>query len=280
MEVEAQTRCDFVAKEMLQSKVSVAVDVHSGFGTRDRIWFPYARTRKPFPDLVEVFALKNLLDRTYPNHVYIVEPQSKQYTTHGDLWDHLYDENRKNENAGFFLPADRIGILDLGQEEHEADFFCFGGVQPVDSASAPADPETAYFVFRIPSSRDAFVGGLKVDLPKSKWDLAAPCPGAHGIRLDQPMNLVPFYRAWFRRLQTGPIFPKICAKRDPGARVFCLVLPGNGRFHGLVAPTSLSEMVDFTRREFPQNTNARAPSREASPARTLFSRFPERDGGG
>ncbi len=110
MEIEAQTLCEFVKKEMFQSKVCIALDVHSGFGTRDRIWFPYAKTRKPFPHLVEIFALKNLLDRTYPNHVYIVEPQSKQYTTHGDLWDYLYDDFRKLEGESLFLPL----TLELG----------------------------------------------------------------------------------------------------------------------------------------------------------------------
>lgn len=115
MEVEARAVCEFVQKEMFQSQVSIALDVHSGFGTRDRIWFPYAKTRKPFPNLVEIFALKQLLDRTYPNHVYIVEPQSKQYTTHGDLWDHLYDEHRKFDKETpatkeFFLPL----TLELG----------------------------------------------------------------------------------------------------------------------------------------------------------------------
>ncbi len=104
MEAEAVAICELVRQELFPSKVSIALDVHSGFGTRDRVWFPYARTRKPFPHVTEVFSLKQMLDRTYPNHVYIVEPQSKQYMTHGDIWDYLYDEQRKNENNGFFLP--------------------------------------------------------------------------------------------------------------------------------------------------------------------------------
>lgn len=110
MEVEAQTLVDFVRTKVMPSKLSVALDVHSGFGNLDRVWFPYARTKKPFPHITEVFALKDLLDRTYPNHVYIVEPQSKQYTTHGDLWDYLYDENRRAEGHNFFLPL----TLELG----------------------------------------------------------------------------------------------------------------------------------------------------------------------
>lgn len=110
MEVEAQALCDVVREEIFRSKVAITVDVHSGFGTKDRLWFPYAKTKKPFALLPEMFAFKSLLDRTYPNHVYIVEPQSKQYTTHGDLWDYLYDEQRHQENAGTFIPL----TLELG----------------------------------------------------------------------------------------------------------------------------------------------------------------------
>src|SRR6185437_3162210 len=47
-------------------------------------------------------------------------------------------------------------------------------------------------------------------------------------------------------------FPHRLASAIPGARVHCLDLPGNGRYHDLPAPLKLSEMVDFTRREFHQ----------------------------
>lgn len=104
MEPEAAAVCELVRNELFPAKVSLALDVHSGFGTKDRVWFPYARTKKPFHNLADVFALKLMLDRTYSNHVYIVEPQAKQYMTHGDLWDYLYDEQRKSEKGNFFLP--------------------------------------------------------------------------------------------------------------------------------------------------------------------------------
>lgn len=110
MEPEAQAVCEFVEREIFPAPVSVCLDVHSGFGTVDRLWFPFARTKKPFPNIAEVFALKVLLDRTYPNHIYRVEPQSQQYRTHGDLWDHLYDEHRKRHERGVFLPL----TLELG----------------------------------------------------------------------------------------------------------------------------------------------------------------------
>lgn len=93
MEVEAQALCQFIREWVFPARASIALDVHSGFGTVDRLWFPYAYTRRPFPSLAEAYALERLLDDTLPNHVYVMEPVSRNYTVQGDLWDHLYDEH-------------------------------------------------------------------------------------------------------------------------------------------------------------------------------------------
>lgn len=93
MELEARTLCEVVREWVFPSSRSIVVDVHSGFGTVDRLWFPYAYTRRPFPSLAEAYALKCLLDDTLPNHVYVMEPVSRNYTVQGDLWDFLYDEH-------------------------------------------------------------------------------------------------------------------------------------------------------------------------------------------
>lgn len=95
MEVESQALCDFVRREVLPSRVSIAVDCHSGYGAIDRLWFPYSHTLRPYPDLPEAYALKSLLDNTYPNHVYRMEPTAQGYTIAGDLWDYLYHEHRQ-----------------------------------------------------------------------------------------------------------------------------------------------------------------------------------------
>lgn len=104
MEIESRAVIDFVVREMFPSRLSLAIDVHSGFGSVDRLWFPYAKTRKPPPHLAEIAALKQLFDRSYPNHFYRIEPQAKQYTTHGDLWDYLYDKHMRAAPGGLFLP--------------------------------------------------------------------------------------------------------------------------------------------------------------------------------
>lgn len=92
MEIEARAVIQLVEREMFRSKVSLSVDVHSGFGSVDRFWFPWAKSKSPPPHIEEITALKRLYDRSYPNHFYQIEPQAKSYTTHGDLWDWLYEK--------------------------------------------------------------------------------------------------------------------------------------------------------------------------------------------
>jgi hypothetical protein len=90
MQVESQAVCALVERELLSRQFSIALDCHSGFGLRDRIWFPHAHTATPIAHLADIGALEELYSRTYPNHNYVFEPQSRQYRTHGDLWDYLY----------------------------------------------------------------------------------------------------------------------------------------------------------------------------------------------
>lgn len=90
MEAESAALCEVVAAEMLPRKFSIALDCHSGFGVRDRLWFPFAHTREPIYHLAELYALKRIFREAHSHHPYLIEPQSAQYLAHGDLWDHLY----------------------------------------------------------------------------------------------------------------------------------------------------------------------------------------------
>ncbi|KQW96768.1 zinc carboxypeptidase [Massilia sp. Root418] len=90
MEAESRAVCEVVERELLPRQFSLSLDCHSGFGLRDRIWFPHAHTRTPIAHLPEIAALEELFTASYPHHNYTFEPQSLQYRTHGDLWDHLY----------------------------------------------------------------------------------------------------------------------------------------------------------------------------------------------
>lgn len=90
MEQESAALCRIVEDELLSRPFSLAVDCHSGFGLRDRIWFPFAHTARPIEHLPEIYALCETMDETLLHHRYVIEPQSRQYLAHGDLWDHLY----------------------------------------------------------------------------------------------------------------------------------------------------------------------------------------------
>jgi hypothetical protein len=90
MEAESQAVCQVVEQELLTREFSLAIDCHSGFGLADRIWFPYAHTPLPIEHLAEVHALTAIFEEAYAHHNYLFEPQSRQYLTHGDLWDYLY----------------------------------------------------------------------------------------------------------------------------------------------------------------------------------------------
>ncbi|MDB5815422.1 MAG: carboxypeptidase [Rhodocyclales bacterium] len=90
MEAENLAVCQVVEEELLSRNFSIVVDCHSGFGIHDRVWFPYAHTARPVEHLAEIHALKDIFEKTHPNHRYVFEPQSRQYLAHGDLWDYLY----------------------------------------------------------------------------------------------------------------------------------------------------------------------------------------------
>lgn len=107
MEAESRALCTVVEEFLLCSPMSLSLDLHSGFGLRDRIWFPYAYTKQPIAQLAELFALKELFDHTHPHHPYVIEPQAKHYCAHGDIWDFLHRQQSANQ---LFLPL----TLELG----------------------------------------------------------------------------------------------------------------------------------------------------------------------
>jgi hypothetical protein len=103
MEAESRALCETVRQELLGRPFSLALDCHSGFGMRDRIWFPYAHTRRPFPDLAQLHAFTEIFSQSHGHHPYVFEPQSRQYLAHGDLWDHLHAGARGSRDQ-VFLP--------------------------------------------------------------------------------------------------------------------------------------------------------------------------------
>ena len=112
LEKESQVLLDFVQEEMFPSKASVALDIHSGFGTKDQLWYPYAKTKEPFARLDETKRLMDLLETTYPYHIYKIEGQAENYLAHGDLWDYFFDihQEKHDQNESLFIPL----TLELG----------------------------------------------------------------------------------------------------------------------------------------------------------------------
>lgn len=107
MEIESQFLVNSVLSETNSSQAVISLDIHSGFGLNDQIWFPWAFTKKPFPRLDLMQLMTEYFETTCPDHVYKIEPQSKVYCTHGDLWDYLLHDQIKNSK---FLPL----TLELG----------------------------------------------------------------------------------------------------------------------------------------------------------------------
>lgn len=104
MQVESAALCQLVEQVVHESEFVISLDCHSGFGHQDQVWFPYAYTPDPFDDIGEMFALRLLFRRTHPNYsFYLIEPQSRNYTTHGDLWDYVY-RNTLPKRKGTYLP--------------------------------------------------------------------------------------------------------------------------------------------------------------------------------
>ena len=102
MQPESAALCEAINAELANAPFVLSVDVHSGYGVKDQLWFPLACSYQPVENLPEIYSLFELLQDTYPNLNYLIEPQSHQYLTHGDLWDHLYLTSR--EGAAVFLP--------------------------------------------------------------------------------------------------------------------------------------------------------------------------------
>jgi hypothetical protein len=105
MERESLALCQVIYKYLFNSPLSISIDLHSGFGVKDRLWFPYASARKPIQNIAEAYAWKSLFDSCYPNHFYKIEPMSMEYIISGDLWDYLYDKFQSMSDSGrLFLP--------------------------------------------------------------------------------------------------------------------------------------------------------------------------------
>lgn len=101
MEIENQALCRVVQDKLLSRPFSLAIDCHSGFGLRDRVWFPHAHSVHPIAHMADILALEELFQQTHPCNHYLFEPQSLHYRTHGDIWDYLYLQATQDQQKTF-----------------------------------------------------------------------------------------------------------------------------------------------------------------------------------
>lgn len=104
MELENKALYDCFMKSCGLSRCVISIDFHSGFGMKDRLWFPHSYTRKPFSEIAEMHAFTRLLEKTHPYHIYKIEPQSDGYLLNGDIWDHLFLELKLKNPKSIYLP--------------------------------------------------------------------------------------------------------------------------------------------------------------------------------
>ncbi|CAM2880111.1 DUF2817 domain-containing protein [Vibrio mytili] len=110
MEQELQVLSHYILGYAKQARTTIVLDLHSGFGTRDRLWFPYAHQTTPPNNLAQYYLLYRLFRKSYPHYeLYQFEPQWHHYTTHGDFWDWMLNEHQAQSEHPF-LPL----TLELG----------------------------------------------------------------------------------------------------------------------------------------------------------------------
>ena len=144
MESENQALCRTVQEELLSRPFSIAVDCHSGFGSRDRVWFPHAHSVNPIAHLADILTLEELFQQIHPNNRYLFEPQSLQYRTHGDVWDYLYLQAQQDQEQNLFAVDAGNGFMVVGEEKSPPIVFPPGHIQSLGRASFAQGVARAY----------------------------------------------------------------------------------------------------------------------------------------
>ena len=103
LERETDILIEFIKKHFFKSSFAMSIDIHSGFGLRDRLWFPWAKSNDIFPFYDNVRKITETFNQTLPHNIYKIEQQSDSYTTHGDVWDYLVEEFM-SQSKKIFIP--------------------------------------------------------------------------------------------------------------------------------------------------------------------------------
>ncbi len=102
----------------IKNRVTPVIDIHSGFGGVNHVWWPPAGSRDPSPDDVLYRKVAARLQAAHGYGRYRFVPQHESYTMHGDLWDlvasRFQDDRREGPKASRLLPW----TLEIGTWEH------------------------------------------------------------------------------------------------------------------------------------------------------------------
>ncbi len=189
-------------------------------------------------------ALCEIHDDTLPHHRFVLEPQSRQYLTHGDLWDHLY--LRACDRPGMFLPL----TLEMGSwlwiKKNPRQIFSRHGIfNPVI-----AHRQQRVLRRHVALARFHHARGLQPrPLGADRCPARGPC-GARwraGTTAGASMTTWVLLRGLTREVGHWGEFPRLLRERLPGARVLAIDLPGNGRLNRETSPLRIEAMVQHCR---------------------------------
>ncbi len=91
-----------------RKRVHTAIDLHSGYGSQNYLWWPYSFSKRPVYQSQVFESIAGELRVKHPD--YRIEPMSLSYQTHGDLWDKAllrFEEKQQNlarRKKSLFLP--------------------------------------------------------------------------------------------------------------------------------------------------------------------------------
>lgn len=85
----------------IKNRVLPVLDIHSGFGRKDSIWWPYAKTAAPCADHTMIYNITNFLRLNCHHDNFEYSAQGVVYNAHGDLWDMFYDHYLKYHSSHY-----------------------------------------------------------------------------------------------------------------------------------------------------------------------------------
>jgi len=251
MEPEARFVTDVVTGRLLGGPLSIALDCHSGYGHKDRLWFLHANSRAPFEHLPEVYALKSLFENTYPNHdYYTIEPQSKNYMARGDLWDYLF-ERAQTSGRGLFIPLTlELGSMLWVRKNWRQALTYEGYFNPVKPwrRRRVLRRHLLLLEFLVAAARNykqwvtAYSDIANVhDAALREWYGSTPSPTPSRA----PTWIL--LRGLGRESRHWGRLPELLQARFPDARIHAIDLPGTGKLHDSESPSSVGGIVEALR---------------------------------